>query len=107
MATKSKSKKNDNRVTELLGQVLRVKNGTGRCDSADFYKSTTTDPKTKKVTLHYTIISTFVFDFGQGTTIKEAVVDFLSQCEESDSKGFIEPKIFNAYILELNAQHAG
>jgi hypothetical protein len=101
----AKSKKNDNCVTELLGQVLRVKNDTGRCDCADFFKATTTDPKTKIVTLHYSIISTYVFDFGQGATIKEAVVDFLSQCEESDSKGFIEPKIFNAYLLELNAQN--
>ena len=102
MATKSK--KNDNCVTELLGQVLRVKNESGRCDSADFYKSTTTDPKTGKVTLHYSIISTFVFDFGQGDTIGEALADFMGQCEESGSKAFIEPKIFNAHLLEMVAE---
>ena len=102
MATKSK--KNDNCVTELLGQVLRLKSDTGRCDSADFFKSTTTDPKTGKVTLHYSIISTFVFDFGQGVTIGEALADFMGQCEESGSKAFIEPKIFNAHLLEMVAE---
>lgn len=102
MATKSK--KNDNCVTELLGQVMRAKIGTGRCDSADFYKSTTTDPKTGKVTLHYSIISTFVFDFGQGDTVGEALADFMGQCEESGCKAFIEPIIFNAHLAEMLEQ---
>lgn len=100
----AKSKKNDNCITELLGQVMRVKFDSGMCDSADFYKITATDPKTKKVTLHYSIISAFVFHFGEGDTIGEALADFMGQCEESGSKAFIEPKIFNAHLLEMVAE---
>jgi hypothetical protein len=102
MATKSKKK--DNCVTEVLGQVMRVKIESAKSDCADFVKTTTTNPKTGEVSLYYSIMSRFVFFWGQGDTIGEALRDFMGQCEESGCKSFIEPIIFNAYLEQMLEQ---
>jgi hypothetical protein len=99
MATKSKE--NENPVMELIGQLMRVKKGTGSCHIDDLYKSKTIDQETNEEIPIYSIISKMVFHFTTGGTIAEVLGDYLQQCEDFGSQPFIEPKIFNALSAEM------
>ena len=100
----TKTKENGNKVMELIGHVMRVKNDTNSCLRDDLYKATIVDPKTKIATVTYAIMSNIVFHFTTGETICEVLADFLWQCEDLGCQPFIEPKIFNAHLAEMHEQ---
>lgn len=102
MATKNK--KNDTSAMELVGQVMRVKKSNGSCNIADLYKSKTINTKTKIEVPSYSIMSNTVFHIATGATIGEVIADFMWQCDDTGCQPFIEPKIFNAHLAELQQQ---